>query len=197
MVAETSAASSSSVDGAPTKWHQCAPSTPARNRSRNSHLTAMRIPPVLMLFGAMALSAASAVADPFARPSGALRLLGGLFAAGGLAVAASGVAAFRRQRTTVDPRYPERATALVAEGVYRWTRNPMYVGFVTIAAGAAVALGSPLALLGPGVLTVYLDRVQIPAEEMALRARFGAPFESYARTVNRWVGRRRYGSHET
>ena len=59
---------------------------------------------------------------------------------------------------------PERATTLVAEGIYRWTRNPMCLGFVSVAAGAAVALGSPLALLGPALLAVYLDRVQIPAE---------------------------------
>ncbi len=110
-----------------------------------------------------------------------------------MAVAGARVAAFRRQRTTVDPRYPERATTLVADGVYRWTRNPMYAGFVGLAPGAAVALGSPLALLGPGLLTVYLDRVQIPAEERALRARFGAPFESYVRTVHRWLGRSWHG----
>ena len=68
----------------------------------------------------------------------------------------------------------------------------MCLGFVSVAAGAAVALGSPLALLGPALLAVYLDRVQIPAEERALRARFGAPFESYLRTVRRWLGRSRY-----
>lgn len=142
-----------------------------------------------MLLAAFAVSAAAAAADPVARPSNALRVLGALLAAGGLGVAGAGVAAFRRQRTTVDPRYPERATALVADGVYRWTRNPMYLGFTSVATGAAAALGSPLALLGPGLLALYLDRVQIPAEEQALLARFGASFESYGRTVRRWIGR--------
>ena len=149
----------------------------------------MRAPPVLVLAGAVAVSAAAAAVDPVARPSTELRVLGGLLAAGGLAVAGAGVAALRRQRTTVDPRYPERATTLVAQGVYRWTRNPMYVGFVGVATGAAAVLGSPLALLGPGLLAAYLDRVQIPAEERALRARFGVPFEAYLRTVRRWLGR--------
>jgi protein-S-isoprenylcysteine O-methyltransferase Ste14 len=118
-----------------------------------------------------------------------LRVLGVILAAAGLAVAVAGVMAFRRQRTTVDPRFPERASALVADGVYRWTRNPMYVGFVGVALGAAAALGSPLALVGPALLAAYLDRVQIPAEERALRARFGAAFDAYARTVGRWLGR--------
>jgi protein-S-isoprenylcysteine O-methyltransferase Ste14 len=110
-----------------------------------------------------------------------------------MAVAGARVAAFRRQRTTVDPRYPERATTLVADGVYRWTRNPMYAGFVGLAPGAAVALRSPLALFGPGPLAVYLDRVQVPAGERTLRARPGAPFESYVRTVHRWLGRSWHG----
>lgn len=155
------------------------------------NLTPMRLPPVVMLAAALALSGAAAAIDPITRPSGALQLIGALIAAGGLAVAGAGVAAFRRQRTTVDPRYPERATTLVAEGVYRFTRNPMYLGFVSVAVGAAVALGSPLAVVGPSLFAVYLDRVQIPAEERALQARFGASFESYVRTVHRWLGRRR------
>lgn len=149
----------------------------------------MRVPPLLMLVGALARSAAVSVADPAARPSRGLTVVGALIAAGGLAVAGAGVLAFRRPRTTVDPRYPDRATTLVAEGVYGWTRNPMSVGFVGIAAGSVVVLGSPLALLGPVLLAVYLDRVQIPAEEAALRACFGAHFEVYSRTVERWFGR--------
>lgn len=143
-----------------------------------------------MLIGAVVVSAVVAAADPVARPSDALRVLGGILAAAGAGVAGAGVVAFRRQRTTVDPRYPERATALVAAGIYRWTRNPMYLGFTSVALGAAAALGSPMALLGPGLLAVYLDRIQIPAEEHALLARFGASFESYRRTVRRWIGRR-------
>lgn len=145
--------------------------------------------------GAFAVSAAVAASDPVARPSSALRVLEGLLATAGLGVAGAGVAAFRRQRTTVDPRYPERATSLVANGVYRWTRNPMYLGFTSVATGAAAALGSPLALLGPGLLALYLDRVQIPAEEQALRDRFGESFASYSRTVCRWLGRRGGGAH--
>ena len=86
-------------------------------------------------------------------------------------------------------------SSVAEEGVYRWTRNPMYVGFVTIAAGAAVASGLPLARLGPGVLTAYLDRVEIPTDETALRARFGAPFESYARTGEPLVGSPQVHSH--
>jgi protein-S-isoprenylcysteine O-methyltransferase Ste14 len=102
----------------------------------------MRVPPVLMLFGALGLSVGFAGIDPLAKSSLGLRVLGAMIAVAGLATALAGVLAFRQQRTTVDPRYPERASALVADGIYRWTRNPMYVGFVCVAIGAAIALGS-------------------------------------------------------
>lgn len=150
----------------------------------------MRVPPLLLLAGALTLGAALAAADPVARPTPALGMAGAALALGGGVVAVAGVAAFRRQRTTVDPRVPERATTLVTDGVYRWTRNPMYLGFVSIAVGAAMALGSGLALVGPALLAGYLDRVQIPAEERALAARFGAGFVAYAGAVRRWAGRR-------
>jgi protein-S-isoprenylcysteine O-methyltransferase Ste14 len=150
----------------------------------------VRVPPLLLLAGSLALSAGLARGDPAARPSAPLRAAGLLLAAAGLALAAAGVVAFRRRRTTVDPRRPERATALVAGGVYAWTRNPMYLGFVAAAAGAAAWLGSPLALLGPLALAAYLDRVQIPAEERALRAHFGEDYAAYAGAVRRWAGRR-------
>jgi protein-S-isoprenylcysteine O-methyltransferase Ste14 len=66
----------------------------------------------------------------------------------------------------------------------------MYVGLVAIAGGAAARSGSVLAAAGPALLAAYLDRVQIPAEERALRDRFGAAFDAYAAAVRRWGGRR-------
>jgi protein-S-isoprenylcysteine O-methyltransferase Ste14 len=150
----------------------------------------MRLPPPVALVGALAVSAGLAAADPARRRSLALRAAGAGLALAGVAVALAGVAALRRRGTTVDPRHPERAAALVDEGVYRRSRNPMYVGLVAVAGGAALATGSALAAAGPALLAGYLDRVQIPAEERALRARFGAAFDAYARAVPRWAGRR-------
>ena len=150
----------------------------------------MRIPPPVALVGALAVSAGLAAIDPTRRSSPALRTAGAALAGAGVAVALAGVAAFRRRHTTVDPRHPERATALVDAGVYRRSRNPMYVGLVAVAGGAAAASGSALAAAGPALLAAYLDRVQIPAEERALQARFGPAFDAYARAVPRWAGRR-------
>jgi protein-S-isoprenylcysteine O-methyltransferase Ste14 len=55
---------------------------------------------------------------------------GGVVAVSGLALACWGVIDFRRARTTVDPVHPEKTARLVTDGIYRWTRNPMYLGFV-------------------------------------------------------------------
>lgn len=151
----------------------------------------MRAPPVVALAGAFAASALAAAADPLARPSGGARVAGAALAACGLGLAAAGVATFRRRRTTVDPRYPERASTVVSDGVYRYTRNPMYLGMVAVAGGGAVAMGSPLAAVGPALLAAYLDRVQIPAEERALSELFGDAYGEYTRRVGRWVGRPR------
>lgn len=108
-------------------------------------------------------------------------------AALGAAVAVTGVIAFRRAQTTVDPIRPERATSLVATGIYRVTRNPMYLGFVLMLLGWVIALASLSGVLVTSAFFVYLDRVQIPPEEAALRARFGAVYDAYVSRVRRWV----------
>lgn len=105
----------------------------------------------------------------------------------GTAVAIAGVIEFRRARTTVDPMRPERASALVSSGIYRATRNPMYLGFALILVGWIVALRCLPALPIAAVFVLYLDRVQIPPEEAALQACFGSAFDEYASRVRRWL----------
>lgn len=105
----------------------------------------------------------------------------------GVAIAIAGVIEFRRARTTVDPMHPGRASALVSSGIYRLTRNPMYLGFALILAGWIVALRCLPALPVVAVFVLYLDRVQIPPEEAALRACFGSAFDEYASRVGRWL----------
>lgn len=99
----------------------------------------------------------------------------------------SGVMAFRRARTTVNPLNPEAATALVIVGVYRYTRNPMYVGLATMLVGWAVYLAAPLALLGPPIFVLFIARFQIVPEERALAEKFGREFADYRKKVRRWL----------
>ena len=102
-------------------------------------------------------------------------------------VGVSAILGFRRAKTTLNPLLPEAASALVVRGIYRWTRNPMYLAMllVLLAWACIVANGAALAMLP--LFVIYLNRFQIGPEERALQARFGAEFEQYRRTVRRWL----------
>ena len=99
----------------------------------------------------------------------------------------TGVLGFLRARTTVNPMKPERSAALVTSGVYRITRNPMYVGMALLLLAWAIFLDSAAALLGPPAFALVITRLQIQPEERALAARFGSDFASYCAAVRRWL----------
>ncbi len=105
----------------------------------------------------------------------------------GAAVALAGVAGFRRARTTVNPLRPEKASALVTSGIFRWTRNPMYLGLAIVLLGWAAWLAHPLAVLGVPAFVAWMNQSQIPREERALEQLFGAEFALYCRKVRRWL----------
>jgi protein-S-isoprenylcysteine O-methyltransferase Ste14 len=105
----------------------------------------------------------------------------------GLLISAAGVVQFRQARTTVNPMTPDASSSLVVAGIYRWTRNPMYLGFLVALIGIASWLASPAALLVLPFFVLYMNRFQIVPEERALAARFGASFEQYRRSVRRWL----------
>lgn len=109
------------------------------------------------------------------------------FAVAGAATALAGVAALRRASTTLDPTRPESAGALVTDGIYRATRNPVYLGFLLALIGWGVWLGHPGSLLLVPLFPLYLNRFQIEPEERALGARFDEAFERYARETRRWL----------
>ena len=110
----------------------------------------------------------------------ALGLLGG-------ATALAGNLEFRRARTTINPLRPQNATALVTSGVYRYTRNPMYVGLALLVLGWAAFLCSPWAIAGPVLFVLYISRFQIEPEEKILSAKFGAEYSSYLSRARRWL----------
>jgi protein-S-isoprenylcysteine O-methyltransferase Ste14 len=75
----------------------------------------------------------------------------------------------------------------VTSGVYRHSRNPMYVALASLLFGLAAALDVPLGFLGPLLFITYMNRFQIRPEEKALEARFGAPYLAYKQRVRRWL----------
>lgn len=110
----------------------------------------------------------------------AVALIGACFAGGG------GIS-FRRAKTTSNPKKPEAASSLVTSGIYKITRNPMYVGVAIILVAWAIALSSAWALLGPPAFVLYIGRFQIAPEERALAALFGSEYAAYKSRVRRWL----------
>jgi protein-S-isoprenylcysteine O-methyltransferase Ste14 len=108
-------------------------------------------------------------------------------AAIGVSIAISGALTFRRAHTTINPMKPESSSALVNWGVYKVTRNPMYLGLLLVLTGWAIFLSNPLAFLFPPAFVLYLNLFQIAQEERALTALFGQAFVAYQSRVRRWL----------
>lgn len=148
----------------------------------------LKIPPAawfaffaLAMWGLAAACPFAALPLPWKR-AGALALA----VPGGLCDAV-GILEFRKARTTVHPGRPEQAARLVTTGIYRASRNPMYLGLLLILAGWSLALANAAAMLALPAFVACLNRYQIRPEERRLREKFGAEFDAYARTVRRWA----------
>lgn len=105
----------------------------------------------------------------------------------GLGVGLAGIIAFRRARTTVNPMKPENTSSLVCSGIYKATRNPMYVGVLFVLIAWAVFLSSVWALLGPVAFVLYITRFQIEPEERVLLRMFPVDYAAYKARVRRWL----------
>jgi protein-S-isoprenylcysteine O-methyltransferase Ste14 len=105
----------------------------------------------------------------------------------GAGLAFAGVIAFRDKRTTVNPLTPSASSSVVSGGVYRVSRNPMYLGFLLALAGWAVYLSNAGAALLLPAFIAYMTQFQIKPEERALLAKFGSEFAQYMSRVRRWL----------
>lgn len=94
---------------------------------------------------------------------------------------------FVKAKTTVNPISPESATTLVQSGIYRFTRNPMYVGEALLLTAWMVYLSSWWGVSGTVFFILYLNRFQIQPEELLLKRKFGKPYEKYRSRVPRWI----------
>jgi protein-S-isoprenylcysteine O-methyltransferase Ste14 len=148
-----------------------------------------RVPPLLVvLLCAGAMGYAAAHTPIIIESGGAAQVVAaGFLGFIGLAVMLAGGVSFRSAKTTVNPLKPETATALVTSGVYRYTRNPMYLGMLVVLLAWAVYLSAPAAFLGVVGFWLYMDRFQIRPEEKALAALFGSAFTDYSSRVRRWL----------
>jgi protein-S-isoprenylcysteine O-methyltransferase Ste14 len=145
------------------------------------------VPPPLIFVSALVLGLAidGRFADPTAAPPSVLLAAAGLLMFAGLALILAGLLTFFWKGARAEPW---RGTdVFVAVGIYRLTRNPMYLGLALAYAGLALLFRSPVAGLLLIPLLLLMDRLVIPREEAYLARRFGADYEAYRRRVRRWL----------
>lgn len=144
-------------------------------------------PPVVAVLIGLLMWLASSFGPALKLP---LLARGAIFAAIALAGGATALAGdleFKRARTTINPLKPQNASSLVTSGVYRFTRNPMYLGLLLVVLGWAAFLCSAVALVGPILFVAYISRFQIAPEERVLSAKFGTAYADYLARVRRWL----------
>jgi len=144
-------------------------------------------PPVVAIVIGLAMWGAAPWGPALPVEAGWRRGLSAVLLAVAVAFDLAGLLAFRAMRTTVNPLAPTRATALVTGGVYRVTRNPMYVGLCVLLLAWAMYLGALAPWLGPPLFVAYITRFQIQPEERALRRLFGGRYAQYTARVRRWL----------
>jgi protein-S-isoprenylcysteine O-methyltransferase Ste14 len=99
----------------------------------------------------------------------------------------SGVVSFRKAKTSVNPLTPDACSSLVSSGIYKKTRNPMYVGFLFFLIGWGLFLSNLFSLALCASFFLYMNRFQIQPEEEILKSLFGEDFLTYKSQVRRWL----------
>lgn len=144
-------------------------------------------PPAVALLICAAMWALSLVPPFFEVPPVIRAVLALVIGSIGGVFSIAGVVRFRKAKTTVNPTKPHAASSLVTSGIYKFTRNPMYVGLLCVVTGWAAFLCSLWALFGPVAFAMYMTRFQIKPEERALEGLFGAEYTGYQSRVRRWL----------
>jgi protein-S-isoprenylcysteine O-methyltransferase Ste14 len=144
-------------------------------------------PPIVALALGLFMWLTTFVAPSFEAPFGWRLAVALLLVFVGQGIGASGMVAFRRAKTTVNPIRAAAASSLVTSGVYRFTRNPMYFGLLLTLLAWAAYLMCPAAVFWVVAYVLYIGRFQILPEERVLLSLFGADYARYTSEVRRWL----------
>nr|WP_317199355.1 isoprenylcysteine carboxylmethyltransferase family protein [uncultured Psychrobacter sp.] len=148
----------------------------------------LKVPPVVqVVVSAAAMYGVSKVASSLQFSIEGSTVLATGLGAIGLGLGVLGVAQFKKAQTTPNPQALEKASSLVTSGIYRYTRNPMYVGLTLVLLGWAFYLSHYLAFIILPVFVIYMTRFQIEPEERAMTRLFGTAYQSYRAKVRRWI----------
>jgi len=149
------------------------------------HAQVMVAPPLVFLgylIGALILN----WVIPFPAPwTFILRVVGGLIVIAGFLLAGSAISQMRKVHTSPDPRQPVHS--LVIHGPYRFTRNPIYLGFFLIYLGFTLLAGTLWGLIASPFLIWTITSAVIRAEEVYLDGKFGEEYKAYRSRVRQWL----------
>ena len=104
-----------------------------------------------------------------------------------IVIGVMGLLTFKKASTTVDPVNINKASNLVTEGIFQFTRNPMYVAMALGIISIGMRFDSALNLVWLLVYVMFITRFQIMPEERALLKIFGEPYAEYLQKVRRWI----------
>lgn len=105
----------------------------------------------------------------------------------GLIISSIGVLHFKSAHTTIDPRKPSTTSTLVTTGIYRYSRNPMYLGTLLLLVAWSFYLANILSFFFAFTFIPYINKYQIIPEERFLKEKFGHSFTTYQQQVRRWI----------
>jgi protein-S-isoprenylcysteine O-methyltransferase Ste14 len=148
----------------------------------------VRFPPPLVYLGALlaGLALGALVGRPhFSVADDTRHLAGMILLVCGFAILLTAIGLFRSAGTPPEPW--KASQSFVTDGVYRWTRNPMYLGMALAYAGIALMLDSPIALALLVPVVIVIQREVIAREEAYMESRFGDEYRTYCNRVRRWV----------
>ncbi|KAA3643705.1 MAG: isoprenylcysteine carboxylmethyltransferase family protein [Proteobacteria bacterium] len=111
----------------------------------------------------------------------------GLFFILGIFLVLAGFFSFRKAKTTINPRKPEKTTAIVTSGIFRLSRNPMYLGFLMWVIAWAFMQANLVTFVFLPLFVFYMNRYQIIPEEKILLSQFGDIYYRYLNKVGRWL----------
>lgn len=97
------------------------------------------------------------------------------------------ITGFGVKKTTINPLNPNNTHVIVDTGIYKLSRNPMYLGMAVSLLGWCFFLKSPMSIFALPIFILYLNRFQIVPEEKILAEKFGANYTAYKNSVRRWL----------
>ncbi len=148
----------------------------------------LKIPPVLFFSIQAILMWLTSLVSADSGINGTLRLALGLFSLIlGAGIALAGVVEFRRARTSVNPLNPDDASSIVSKGIFKYTRNPMYLGLLLGLFSWACCLDNLYTLFFVLFFPIYMTQFQIKPEEKLLESNFGKGYALYKTRVRRWL----------